>query len=80
MRISPWPQHHEFHRGQAFQTDRAAGVELVGADADLAPTVLEAVSEAVEALIITLAESTSRMKRMALGWLVLRIESVWCEP
>ncbi len=32
------------------------------------------------ALTITLAESTSRRKRIAFGWFSVRIASVWCEP
>jgi hypothetical protein len=40
-------QHHVLLRGQAFQADRTAGVNLIGADADLrAETVLKAVGEA----------------------------------
>ena len=31
----PLPQHDELLGGQTFQADRSAGVNLVGADADL---------------------------------------------
>ena len=56
-------------------------MQLVGADADLgAQAVLEAVGKRVLALTITLAESTSRRKRIAFAWWVVRIASVWCEP
>jgi hypothetical protein len=34
----------------------------------------------VLALTITLAESTSRRKRIAFAWWSVRIASVWCEP
>ena len=41
------PQHHPLQRGQPFHADRAARVQLVGADADLgAQPVLEAIGKA----------------------------------
>jgi hypothetical protein len=73
-------QHHPFQRGQPLEAHRPAGVELVGADADLgAQAVLEAVGQRVLALTMTLAESTSR-KRCAWRWSVVRMASVWWLP
>ena len=69
-----------FLAGQSFEADRATGVDLVGGDADFgAESILEAVGKAVEALIMTDAESTSRRKRIALVWFSVMMASVWPE-
>jgi hypothetical protein len=60
------PEHDVLQRRQPFQADGAACVQLVVRDADFrAEAELEAVGEAVDAFTITLAESTSRRKRIA---------------
>jgi hypothetical protein len=54
--------HHVLLAGQAFQADRAAGMQLVGGNADFrTQAVLEAIGKAGRVLIITDAESTSAM-------------------
>lgn len=62
---------------EAFEADRASGVDLGGGDADFcAEAVAEAVSEAGGGILIDAAESTSAMKRLAAASFFVMMQSV----
>ena len=75
------PAHHVLVGRELLGAHGAAGVELVGGDADLGPEAeLPPSANWVEALTSTMALSTAAVKRAAVAASSVTMASVWPEP